>query len=107
MAEQWRDASPTPSFVRSSVNRELVLLYWGFGRRSSTGSPSISGAPSQKWLALLKVRFVGSLINGGLPMATWVRVPLLDHFGALFDPLQHAAPRRDWQRFKIRRQQSP
>src|SRR5271169_3934395 len=40
--------------------------------------------------ARLKVRFIGSLIDGGLAMAAPVSVPLLAHFAALSDPRQHA-----------------
>jgi hypothetical protein len=38
----------------------------------------------------LKVRFVGSLIDGGFTMVSPVSVSLLDHFATLSDPRQHA-----------------
>jgi hypothetical protein len=40
--------------------------------------------------ARLKVRFIGSLIDGDLAMAVPVSAPLLDHFAALSDPRQQA-----------------
>jgi hypothetical protein len=40
--------------------------------------------------ARLKVRFIGSLSDGGPLMAIPVSIPLLDHFALLSDPRQHA-----------------
>jgi hypothetical protein len=40
--------------------------------------------------AVHRIRFVGSLNDGGFPMASPVSVSLLDHFAALSDPRQHA-----------------